>query len=1101
MATILTQASNPRHIALNPDFNVWVSASAGTGKTKILTDRLLTLLLTGVEPQKILCLTFTKAAAAEMKERLLQHTLEWATCSEGKLKESLHQFSGISPSQEQQAKARSLFMKIIDVTPGIRITTIHSFCQSLLAQFPVEAGITPAFKILAEHESQELLKQAVEEILAFSSTSQTLKQSIILLTERLHVSNFQEIIESLIERPERLQKVLREGLEVACHRLEEIFGCRHTDTLEDYLKQFCEAQKERLDSLKNASSCLMKGGKTDIARGEAIQALTALKGPLTARDFDSYASHFLTLEGEVRKNLASTAVYQNFPHVLELLATEAQILQEVLQRQKSLFSMKMTGALYILGSAILENYERLKNARHSLDYNDLIQKAKLLLTDAELSAWVLYKLDGGLDHILIDEAQDTNDAQWAIIQALTEEFYAGVGTRSTSRTLFAVGDPKQSIYSFQGTSPAIFEKKSVFYQQMIQAAQKNFYTLSLEKSFRSTSVILKAVNALCSYEEVKSSINMMSDQVRHISHHEHKGGMVELWPLVELEDIETTGREQLSICLAKKIKRLLDQKIYLEVQERIIEPSDILILLRERSSLMSSLISSLKTQGIPVAGPDRLSLLNEIAIQDLIALGEFLLLPEDDLNLACVLKSPLVDLDEEDLFNLAYNRQEETLWGRLQKNLKYQSQYIFLSELRDKVDFVGPFSLYSDLLNRLEGRKKFHARLGEECIDAIEEFLTLCLDYENTHCASLQEFLTWIKATDIEVKRDFSKANSGVRVMTVHGAKGLQAPVVILADTTTKPVWRDKFLWQEKPSPLLLWSSSHDELPHHLKKIKATLQAEQQAEYWRLLYVAMTRAEEHLYIAGIKSRAATKGAWYEVLSRALEPISQKIEFNDGVLKGQGLQLYQGSQKDPEIDLNHPVIKNSQSSSLPEYLQGPPAQEEYSEALISSMIEDNMLNQESAGVTLQEQILRRLLKELPLCVSGFYEEESQRIFKSYFSFVSKVLFEKCYNAALNIINHPILRFLFTAATYAEVPFVGHYKGKQVIGRIDRVVVQDQVVYVIVYKTDAVTSQSIGEISDEDRKKIDIYKRVIQNIFPGKGTRACLLWTETHQLIEI
>lgn len=1101
MATTVKQTLNPRHIALNPDFSVWVSASAGTGKTKILTDRLLMLLLTGAEPQKILCLTFTKAAAAEMKDRLLQHTLEWATCSEEQLKKSLSQFLGILPSQELQVKARSLFMELIDVSPGVRITTIHSFCQSLLTQFPVEAGITPAFKILAEHESQALLKQAIEEVLEFSSTASVLKQSITLLTERLHITNFQEIIESLIERPERLQEILREGLESAQNKLEEIFGCRHTDTVEDYLKQFYEAQKERLDGLKNASLCLIRGGKTDVLRAEAIQSWAALKSFPTAKDFDFYASHFLTLEGEVRKSLASTAICQSFPHILEFLMTEAHLLQEIFQKQKCLFSIKMTRALYVLGSAILENYERLKNAKHTLDYNDLIQKTKLLLTDAELSAWVLYKLDGGLDHVLIDEAQDTNDAQWAIIQALTEEFYAGVSARSSNRTLFAVGDPKQSIYSFQGTSPAIFEKKSIFYQQMIEAAQKNFHVLSLETSFRSTSVVLDAVNALCAHEEVKSAINTRGDEVKHVTHHKHKGGTVELWPLLELEDKETSSREHLSTCLAKKIKGWLDKKIYLEVQGRFIDPSDILILLRERGSLMSSLISSLKTEGIPVAGPDRLTLLNEIVIQDLIALGEFLLLPQNDLSLACVLKSPLLGLDEEALFDLAYNRQEETLWERLQKNLKYQSYSLLLSELRNKVDYISPFALYSDLLNRLEGRKKFQARLGEECLDSIEEFLNLCLEYENTHCASLQEFLIWIKETNIEVKRDFSKANSGVRVMTVHGAKGLQAPIVILADTTTKPVWREKFLWQERPNLSLLWASSHDELPHHLKRIKETLQAEQYAEYWRLLYVAMTRAEEHLYIVGVKSRAAAKGSWYEVLSKALEPISQKIEFDEGFFKGQGLQLCRRGQVDHETNLNHPAILNGQLSPLPMYLQKSPPQEELSEALISSTIEDDILSQEYAGERLREQILRKLLKNLPLCSSGSYEQEAQRIFKSYLSFVSRELFEKTYNTATSLLSHPDLCFLFIDATYADVPFAGHHEGKKVTGRIDRIVVQEKVIYVVTYKTNAILPQSVNEISNEDKEKIEVYKSVIQNIYPDKNIKMCFLWTEVPQLVEV
>lgn len=1094
------QLSNSRHLALNPDFNIWVSASAGTGKTKILTDRLLMLLLTGAEPQKILCLTFTKAAAAEMKERLLNHTLEWATCSDGKLKESLEQFLERFPSQEEQVKARSLFMELINVVPSIRITTIHSFCQSLLAQFPVEAGIAPNFKILAEHESQALLNQAVEEILTFSTTSSILKQSITLLTERLHVSTFQEIIENLIERPERLQRVLGKGLEMARHNLEDLFGCRETETAEDYLLQFQEAHKEHLDELKNVSSCLIKGGKTDVARGEAIQAFLALKGSSTQKDFDSYANHFLTLDGEIRKKLASTAVCQDFPYVLDVLIKEAQALQNVSQKQKSLFSMKMTEALYVLGAVILENYERLKNIKHCLDYNDLIQKAKLLLTDADLSAWVLYKLDGGIDHLLIDEAQDTNDAQWAIIQALVEEFYAGISARSTSRTLFAVGDPKQSIYSFQGTSPAIFEKKSILYQHTIEAAQKNFHALSLEKSYRSTSVILEAVNAFCSQKGIKSALTTGGDEVRHISHHEHKGGIVELWPLLESEDKEATNREHLSECLAQKIKKWLDQKIYLEVQGRLIEPSDILILLRERSSLMSSLIFALKAQGIPVTGPDRLSLLNEIAIQDLIALGEFLLLPFDDLTLACVLKSPLIGLQDEDLFRLAYNRQGESLWRRLQKDVAYQSHYVFLSELRNKVDYVGPFALYSDLLNRLEGRKKFQARLGEECLDAIEEFLILCLEYERTHCSSLQDFLIWVKSTDIEVKRDFSKASGGIRIMTVHGAKGLQAPVVILADTTTKPVWRDKFLWQEKPNPLLLWASSHDELPNSLKKIKESLQAEQQAEYWRLLYVAMTRAEEHLYIVGVKSRTTATESWYEILSQALEPISQKIEFDDGVVKGPGLRIYKESQVKHVPDLMS-ASPNKSSFSLPKYLQNPFPQEEQAEGFISSMVEESVLNKNEEDQKLQEQILRKLFKNLLLCSSDSYEKEAEKIFRLYFSSISRELFEKYYHSVTTILNDPNLSFLFAEATYPEVPFAGLYNGRQVTGRIDLVVVQDRVVYILTYKTNAISSQFSRKISLEEREKIYIYKEVIQNIYPNKEIKTYFLWTETYQLEEI
>ena len=882
-----------RQRALDPAASVWVSASAGTGKTRILTERLLTLMLDGTDPSRILCLTFTRAAAAEMANRVNARLAEWTTMPPGALDQELQKLTGHVPDAYERDRARQLFARVLDTPGGAKIATIHAFCQSLLRRFPLEAGIAPEFAVIDERSAEEALTDAAETVIAEARAgNRRLAEALAAVSRYAAEERFAELRQALARDRAKLRAILAEGEDALRDTLGAELGIGVEDTPESLARAFCNGTDEA--ALRRVAAALCVGSKTDCKRGEII-ARWCEDGATRIELIDEYVRSFLTNDGGIYSRLLTKGTADTAgPEIVGSLQSEAERALHYREAHAAAASRDATLALVRIGAALIEAYERRKRLHALLDYDDLVLRALDLLRRPGLAPWVLFKLDGGLDHILIDEAQDTNPEQWQIVALLAEEFFAGEGARERNRTVFAVGDAKQSIYSFQGADPGAFLHMRRHFQQRVDAARQPWCVVPLEISFRASEPLLAAVDAVFRSEEAASGVALDGEPIRHIASRQGHGGIVELWPPapVPADDIAGTGRRpvephtRLARTIAATIRHWLDNGEQLEGRGRALRPGDIMVLVRRRHRFVADLLRALKQRGIPVAGADRLVLTDQLAVQDLVALGRFLLLPEDDLTLATVLKGPLFDISEDDLFLLAYGREPyERLWNRVQR---FAGEYPAigraherLSALLARADFVPPFELFAEVLGTADGRRHMLERLGPEAADPIDEFLALALTYEREHVPSLQGFLHWLVAGEIEIKRDFGeRQRDELRILTVHGAKGLEAPVVFVPDTMQLPDRPEALLWSERDG-LPLWCP-HKELktPRYNADYRAARQR-QFEEYRRLLYVALTRAQDRLYLCGwqMRNQSQEAASWHTLCQAGWRGLAEPFAFD------------------------------------------------------------------------------------------------------------------------------------------------------------------------------------------------------------------------------
>ncbi|NBX04410.1 MAG: double-strand break repair helicase AddA, partial [Alphaproteobacteria bacterium] len=541
-----------------------------------------------------------------------------------------------------------------------------------------------------------------------------------------------------------------------------------------------------------------------------------------------------------------------------------------------------TADVLTIAEALLGLYTDLKNAHAQMDYDDLILGAVHLLAEKNVAPWVLFKLDGGIDHILVDEAQDTSAEQWRIIDALTQEFFAGQTRSDAERSLFVVGDEKQSIFSFQGADPAALGTMQSYFKARINDAAKPVHALELTKSYRSTTEVLTAVDAVFALPRAKKGVMFLEAPLAHVAHREGNG-IVELWPLTKADgegEFATSARTCLARQIADTIAGWLENGETISSRGRRITPGDIMILVQTRTVIVDRLTRALKKRGIPVAGQDRMELNDNLAVQDLLALGQVLLLPEDDLSLACVLKSPIFNFSEEDLFELAYGRGKQSLWERLHNTPKFVDALELLQDLRARADFIPPYELYAYLLDTLGARAKILGRMGVEYGDPIDEFLNQTLLYERAHAPSLQGFIHWLTHSQSQIKRDMEQANNAVRIMTVHGSKGLQAPIVFLPDTTKTPTVKESVFWlqREGKDALPLRATASENMDEVTRGVRDARKEMELAEYRRLLYVALTRAEDRVYVCGALSRGDSPNdeSWYALAREGLATVAQDM---------------------------------------------------------------------------------------------------------------------------------------------------------------------------------------------------------------------------------
>jgi ATP-dependent helicase/nuclease subunit A len=1114
--------------------SAWVAASAGTGKTKVLTDRLLGLMLDGGDPARVLCLTFTRAAAAEMANRLNERLAEWATLPRDAIACELEELTGRCPDEAMIARARQLFALTLDTPGGVKIATVHAFCQALLRRFPLEAGVSPEFGVLDERGAAEARLEAVESLIVAAREEDPpgdLAEALAVVAGHVVEERFGLLMAQLAGERGKLRHALADGHTALRERLCAATSLPPGTTAEDLVAAFCAEGSGDETGLRKAAAALAVGSSTDQERGAVL--VTWCEAPQQRRQMiEAYAGVYLTDEGEIRKSLITrSAAATAGCDACAILAAEAVRVKNFRETHASAVLVEATAALVRLGNALVRAYEERKLSQGVLDYDDLVAKALDLLQRPGVAPWVLFKLDGGLDHILIDEGQDTNPEQWAIVAALAEEFFAGEGRRDLSRTVFVVGDAKQSIYSFQRADPQAYLAMQRHFAERTAAARQEWRVVPLEISFRSTEPVLRAIDAVFRRETASDGVALDGGEIRHVASRAGQAGLVELWPPVEPlpdeaddpADLPVTRRRvaeprtRLAEAVAATIRGWLDRGEILAARGRPIRPGDVMVLVRRRNQFVGELLRALKARRIPVAGADRLILTEQLAVQDLVALGRFLLLPEDDLTLATVLKGPLFGIDEETLFGLAYGRGREHLWDRLRSraetNATLREAAERLSVLLARADFVPPYELYAQILGADGGRRALRERLGPEAEDPVEEFLALTLVYEREHIPSLQGFLRWLVAGDSEVKRDFgARPRDEVRILTVHGAKGLEAPIVFLPDTMQLPKAPEPLLWTGREQLPLWCPRAEFAVPFYSAEREAVRQQQLQ-EYRRLLYVGLSRAQDRLYICGWQTRIPPKETCWHALCRAgLADIAAPFAFDATALIGsagwcgEGLRLIGLQTAEPVTERPAETVPVGQS--LPRWVTEPPPAEPHpprplfpsrpkeAEPSASSPLRSDGRDRFKRGL-----VVHRLLQSLPDLPAAAHDDAARRFLALPAHGFSAEEQDEIRRETLAVLSHPEFAPIFAPGSQAEVPIVGLVEGHALSGQIDRLVVREDQILIVDFKSLRPPPTTEAEVARAYLRQLTLYRAALSRIYPGRDIRCALLWTEGPRLMPI
>lgn len=1129
------QATLEQSAAAHPHVSSWVTASAGTGKTQVLTDRVLRLLLGGTRPSAILCLTFTRAAAAVMKVRVTETLARWATASDALIAEEIQLMrrEGQRPSDDDIRAARRLFANLLDAPGGLRILTIHAFCESLLARFPVESGVAAHFEVMDDRTAAEKLEESRDRVLERARHDTALEQLVGGVTARVNEQRFGELMLELAKHRARIAALATPDLAAGLQRVRSCLGLTAGEDAAGILAAACAETSFPGPVLREVCAELRRGAATYVARADMLQEWLEAGPAARAELFATYRAAFFTDGGDGKRRdllMAKKAADAN-PHLAQALEDEADRVGRVADRLRKVEIYEATAALLGFGVELLQEYQNEKDRHALLDYDDLILKAQALLEREGVAPWVLYKLDGGIDHILIDEAQDTSPGQWRVIQAIANEFFAGRGAyeeRSRSpkppnpRTIFAVGDAKQSIYSFLQADPASFKRMREYFAERVVAADADWRPQDLALSFRSVKPVLQAVDAVFGEETAQDGLLLADDFIRHDPSRVGQAGYVELWPPVRQpkapearawDPPREQGRQaSASAQVADRIARTIRSWIgneELPARGRLVRAGDVMILVQRRGTFVEEVIRALKGCDVPVAGIDRMLITEQLPVQDLMALGSFTLLPEDNLTLASVLKGPLIGLSEELLFELAAGR-SGSLWQTLRQRATERPEFAAaerqLNDWRRQARALTPHAFYAGLLAR-GGRRQILSRLGHEANDPIDEFLARAFEYERAHAPSLQGFLDWIVRGQVVVTRDLEVGRDEVRVLTVHGAKGLQAPIVFLADTYFVGQ-RDPLLhWRLHDGvPVMLWMHLAKHADEVLRAERASAAALREQEYHRLLYVAMTRAEDRLIVCGFAPTTATKRdatCWYGLIEKGLQKLDGGVEVGEGVRRWESPQS--GA---PDLG-KPPTAAPSGELSLPAWVHRPAPGEPGAQTPLSPSRPDGYeppalspLGAAAEGAGIRRGVLiHRLLQLLPPVTESSRAAAAERFLAQNANDFTAAERAEMASAALRVLQAPDLAHLFGPASRAEVPVVGAVGGTVLSGQIDRLVVGEREVWIVDYKTHRPAPQTVADVPNVYRKQLAAYRGAIAAIYPQHTIRCALLWTDGPRWMEL
>jgi ATP-dependent helicase/nuclease subunit A len=1126
--------------ATDPQRSAWVSANAGSGKTFVLSRRVIRLLLAGVDPARILCLTFTRAAAAEMAKRVFEDLARWTTLSDADLARQLTDVEGRPPDAALLAEARRLFARALDTPGGLKIQTVHALCERLLHLFPFEANVAGYFEVLEERGQASLAEAARAAVLA-RATAEPKGAIGKALSTVLTLAGDYMVDKSVAEFVARRDAIhgwiaAAGSLDAAVAGLQRELGVPPGETSDALRREIADGAPLQGGKVHELLERLGASGPSD--RDAAYRLAPFVRSSDENVRIEAWLSFLMKDDGTRRSAPVTKSICRDWPGLDDLIEAEIIRLEALIDRIRTAELFETSVAMLRLAEATIAEYERLKRARGALDFEDLVVKTVRLLLRSDAARWVHYKLDRGLDHILVDEAQDTSPRQWQVVEALAAEFFAGDGTSDALRTLFAVGDEKQSIFSFQGALPAWFTLMQRQFARQAVAAAYDWSDLNLHLSFRSVPVVLEAVDKTFASPEVHRGLSAELRAPVHQARRRGQPGQVVIWPRYEspekpvAEDwttpVDYLGIRSPEVRLANRIADTIRR--WLKTGERIdatgapIRPGGILILTRTRGALTDAINRALKTAGVPIAGADRLILTDHIAVMDLMALGRVLLTPEDDLSLAALLKSPLIGLCESALYALAHGR-KGSLWASLRRHAEEDAEFgrarSLLDGWRAEVDYRDPHGFFARVLAGESGRSAFLQRLGPEVDDVLDEFLAAALAFEQGNIPSLHGFLAWMEASETEVKRDTDTRRDEVRVMTVHGAKGLEADVVFLVDNGTQPSIalhdsRALFLAEafdpSNPGPAI-WMRSVKAMPARVRARIDAARAKGEEEYRRLLYVGMTRARDRLYVVGIdKQKRKDDARWHALVTGALGPDCVESVDQDGEVSlewkpsvvtsptGGNLPAEPAAEilpdwtRRPAPPPTQAVPRLSPSAALPESAPPPLPMTRRS---VTQQDPDQRLALDRG------RLVHRLLQSLPDHLREARAETGRR----YLEAVAPARTDREFllTEVLAILEHPTFAPVFAEGSRAEVEVAGTFNGSTgvatIAGRIDRLAVNPDRVLIVDYKTNRPAPATLAKVPRDYIAQLALYRRLLTRVYPDRPVIAAILWTDRPSLMEV
>ncbi|MCZ2157787.1 double-strand break repair helicase AddA [Bartonella sp. 220] len=1134
-------ALDAQKTATHPQKNVWVSANAGSGKTHVLSERVIRLLLNGTPPARILCLTYTRAAAAVMQSRIFRTLSNWNELDDEQLHKTLSQLENKPINAQKLTYARQLFARALETPGGLKIQTIHAFCESLLHQFMLEANIAGHFELIDDINRKKLLQEARCQLLKHNDAQPALKQLLKVISEH----SFNQLLYEATEKQHKLSGFLSSLLsENGEEKLRALFDLAPDDTNQQLLEKIQQTARLPLYALTHCKTHGNQNLKDMVAKFSQL-AETSDETKIINIISDIY---FRTTDSPRNfSRLTRKTTDEIWPFVQKEIEDKQSKLAVLLKKYQCVKILGLNMAAFQLCAIYLKIYANLKKANGFLNFDDLIERTLHLLQRKGASQWVHYKLDLGLDHILLDEAQDTNPDQWKIIQLLAQEFFTGHGQRTNTRTLFAVGDEKQSIYSFQGAAPENFAANGRMIQKKAEQAKQKFEKIQLNYSFRSTADVLKSVDLVFETPENYKGLSAENAKTVHEAIRIHSPGEVILWDAFSKETHEfpddwhltvdqlDTPEVHLAEKIAETIANWLQKGEMLPAKGRLMRANDIMVLVRKRDEFVSALSRALKQHNIPVAGADRLQLTNHISVRDLMALARFVLQPQDDLSLACVLKSPLFSLSEEELYQIAAHR-TGSLWQNLcthaSSHISFKHAFETLSHYRTLVDKIPVFEFYSHILNNDKGRQKILARLGSEANDVLDAFIDYTLTIQKTGLPGLQAFLETLSVSDPEIKREFDQNHEEVRIMTVHAAKGLEAAVVFLVDPGSA-IWHSQHAPHLLKIPLnnkqlsnqqaFIWCPNAKFSTPPSEKALSHLKERAEEEYKRLLYVGMTRAEDRLFICGYKSEKSSSHTWLQLVKKALEPhavpikgpaediaawrycitsssapINQEVSCTDSLVLLPLPDFFfhkvpiepalpkplSPSVASLSIEVDNEVFSNTKQFSISPVLGG--------------------INTNRAFSIEYGTIVHRLLQYLPNYPLEKRRDYAQHYLNTKASHWHESQREKALLHVWQILEHSYLKPLFSVDSRAEISLMGIVKirGKEqsVSGQIDRLYITQESIIFADFKT-GTPPESEADIAPRYLLQMALYRKLLQTIYPEKNVQALLVYSKEIKIFKL